>query len=367
VLPKPAASISKGIWVDTMNTQTNGTVPSVTQHYKLPFNLRRYVRANSATIGILGVFLTLWLIFIISAPNTFLSPQIYSAFMTSTPFFAIMAIPLTIVVIAKEIDLSFPSIMAMGMVAFSFTYKGTAFIGDTTVSTTTRVGLAIIAALLAGSIIGWLNGIIIVKVGIPSLVVTIGTQFFWRGAVLVLTSGTNFPIEYIKQTFFYPLFVGKIGGFLPMQMVWLVVITILGWVLLNRHRFGAHIYLTGDNINSAELMGVNTGRVRIQAFMLVGLVSAFAGLIASFYIAYFWPNMGSGYLLNTLAAVFLGGTSVFGGTGTILGTFLGTFIIGSIDAATVAVGLTGFLTQLIYGFIIVLSVIMHTYLRKRGE
>ena len=349
--------------MDNMDSQTNGTAPAVTQPYKVPFSFRRFVRSNSAQLGILGVFLTLWLIFIISAPSTFLSPQIYTAFMTSTPFFAIMAIPLTIVVIAKEMDLSFTSIMAMGMVAFSFTYNGTAFIDNTTI----RVFLAIIAALLAGAIIGWINGVIIVKVGIPSLVVTIGTQFFWRGAVLVLTSGTNFPIEYVKGTIFYPLLVGKIGGFLPMQMVWLIVITILGWVLLNRHRFGAHIYLTGDNINSAELMGVNTGRTRIQAFMLVGLISAFAGVIASFYVAYFWPSLGSGYLLNTLASVFLGGTSVFGGTGTILGTFLGAFIIGSIDAATVAVGLTGFLTQLIYGFIIVLSVIMHTYLRKRGE
>jgi simple sugar transport system permease protein len=152
-----------------------------------------------------------------------------------------------------------------------------------------------------------------------------------------------------------------------MQMVWLIVITILGWVLLNRHRFGAHIYLIGDNVNSAELMGVNTGRTRIQAFMLIGLVSALAGIIASFYVAYFWPSLGDGYLLSTLASVFLGGTSVFGGVGTILGTFLGAFIIGSIEAATVAIGLTGFWTQLIYGLIIVLSVIMHTYLRKRGE
>jgi simple sugar transport system permease protein len=350
-----------------MNSQTSETAPAVTQHYKVPFNLRRFIRSNSAQLGILGVFLTLWIIFIISAPSTFLSPRIYSAFMTSTPFFAIMAIPLTVIIIAKEIDLSFPSIMAMGMVAFSFAYNQTAFMGDTTISTTGRVGVAIIAGLLTGAIIGWLNGIIVVKMGIPSLVVTIGTQFFWRGAVLVLTSGTNFPLEYIKKTFFYPLLVGKVGGFFPMQMFWLVVVTIIVWVLLNRHRFGAHVYLTGDNIDSAELMGVNTGRIRIQAFMLVGLVSAFAGIINSFFIAYFWPNMGSGYLLNTLAAVFLGGTSVFGGTGTILGTFLGSFIIGSIDAATVAVGFTGFLTQLIYGFIIVLSVIMHTYLRKRGE
>jgi simple sugar transport system permease protein len=349
--------------MDTMTSQINGTVPKVTQHYKETFSFRRFVRKNSAQLGILGVFITLWIIFIVSAPDTFLSPQIYSAFMSSIPFFAIMAIPLTIVVIAKEMDLSFPSIMAMGMVAFSFIYNGTAFIGNGTM----RVFLAIIAALVAGTLIGWLNGFIVVKFGIPSLVVTIGTQFFWRGAVLVLTSGANFPLEYIKDTIFYPLLVGKIGGYFPMQMVWLIIITIIGWVLLNRHRFGAHVYLTGDNINSADLMGVNTGRTRIRAFMLIGLIAAFAGVLYSFYVAYFWPSLGSGYLLNTLASVFLGGTSVFGGVGTILGTFLGAFIIGAIEAATVAVGLTGFWTQLIYGFIIVLSVIMHTYLRKRGE
>jgi simple sugar transport system permease protein len=183
----------------------------------------------------------------------------------------------------------------------------------------------------------------------------------------VLTQGANFSLGFIKNTFFYQLLVGKIGPYFPMQMLWLVLITILGWVILNRHRFGAHIYLIGDNVKSAELMGVNTRRTRIQAFMLVGVVSAFAGILASFYVAYFWPSLGDGFLLSTLASVFLGGTSVFGGVGTILGTFLGAFIIGAIEAATVAIGLTGFWTQFIYGFIIVLSVIMHTYLRKRGE
>ncbi len=346
-----------------MRSETEGIVPEITQHYKPPVNLRNFARRNSAQLGILGVFIGLWLIFIISAPKTFLAPQIYSAFMASIPFFAIMAIPLTIVVVAGEMDLSFPSIMAMGMVAFYFTYTWTGFVHNPTI----QVLLALLAALLTGTLVGWINGAIIVYFGIPSLVVTIGTQFLWRGAVLVLTQGANYSLEFIKGTFFYPLLVGKIGGYFPAQMIWLIIITILGWLLLNRHRFGAHIYLIGDNVKSAELMGVNTRRTRIQAFMLVGLVSAFAGVIASFYVAYFWPSVGDGYLLNTLASVFLGGTSVFGGTGTILGTFLGAFIIGAIEAATVAVGLTGFWTQLIYGFIIVLSVIMHTYLRKRAD
>jgi simple sugar transport system permease protein len=325
--------------------------------------MRTFVRRNSAQLGILGVFLSLWLIFIVSAPRTFLAPQIYSAFMASIPFFAILAIPLTIVVVAGEMDLSFPSIMAMGMVAFYYTYNGTTFLHNPTI----QVFIALLAALLTGTLVGWINGAIIVRFGIPSLVVTIGTQFLWRGVVLVLTQGGNFSLDFIKETIFYPLLVGKIGGYVPMQMVWLIVITIVGWVLLNRHRFGAHIYLIGDNANSAELMGVNTRRTRVQAFMLVGLVSAFAGVVASFYVAYFWPSLGDGYLLSTLASVFLGGTSVFGGTGTIFGTFLGAFIIGAIEAATVAVGLTGFWTQLIYGMIIVLSVIMHTYLRKRAD
>ena len=85
------------------------------------------------------------------------------------------------------------------------------------------------------------------------------------------------------------------------------------------------------------------------------------------YVTFFWPSLGGGYLLSTLASVFLGGTSVFGGVGTIFGTFLGAFIIGAIEAATVAVGLTGFYTQVIYGLIIVISVTMHSFLRRRME
>lgn len=347
-----------------MSSQTDGISPEASQPYKEAFNLGRFVRANGTQLGILGVFFTLWIIFIISAPGTFLSPQIYFAFMSTIPFFAIMAIPLTIVVIAGEMDLSFPSVMAMGMVAFSFVYNA---MGSGIDSVSLRVFLALAAALLTGAAIGWLNGIIIVKFGIPSLVATIGTQFLWRGAVLVLTQGANYTLSYIRETIWYPILVGKIGGYFPMQMLWLIVIAVLGWVLLNRHRFGAHIFLIGDNASSAALMGVNTGRTRIQAFMLIGLVSAFAGVVASFHVAYFWPSLGDGYLLKTMASVFLGGTSVFGGIGTILGSFLGSFIIGAIEAATVAIGLTGFWTQFIYGLIIVLSVIMHTYLRKRTE
>ena len=97
----------------------------------------------------------------------------------------------------------------------------------------------------------------------------------------------------------------------------------------------------------------------------MGLAAAFTGLVASLEVLYYWPTLGEGYLLSTLSSVFLGGTSVFGGTGTIFGTFVASFIIGAINAGIVPSGLTGFWTQLIYGLIIVLSVSMHSVLRRR--
>jgi simple sugar transport system permease protein len=204
----------------------------------------------------------------------------------------------------------------------------------------------------------------VVGIGVPSLVVTIGTQFFWRGAVLVLLGGKGNTLVEARDTLTYDLLVGKIGA-IPMQMVWLVLIAIVSWMLLNRHKFGAHIYVIGDNQQTAGLMGINTRRARILVFALVGLASAFAGVLASLQVSFFWPSLGDGYLLRTLAAVFLGGTSVFGGVGTILGTFIGSFIIGAIEAAIVAIGLTGFWTQLIYGLIIIVSVSMHAIVSRR--
>jgi simple sugar transport system permease protein len=137
------------------------------------------------------------------------------------------------------------------------------------------------------------------------------------------------------------------------------------WFVLNRTRFGAHVFLTGDNVESARLMGVNVDRTKIITFTLVGLAAAFAGFVVSTSLLYFWPTMGDGYMLNTLASVFLGGTSVFGGTGTIFGTFIAAFIIAIINPGIVASGWTAYWTQLIYGFIIVVSVVLQAVLRKR--
>ncbi len=314
----------------------------------------RLLRKYALQIAIVLVLLALLAFFIWRSPITFLSYDIYNSLMSTTPFFALMAIPLTLVVIAKEIDLSFGSVMAWGMAAFDVVFVATQ-----------NVYLGFVACLVAGLFAGLLNGLIVVKLGIPSLVATIGTQFLWRGVVMLVTNGKGMGMTPVKDTFLYPLLVGRLGGVIPAQFVWTIIVAVIMWFFLNRHQFGAHVYLIGDNIDSARLMGVNVDRTKIITFMLVGLVAAFAGFIVSEEVLFFWPTLGEGYLLNTLASVFLGGTSAFGGTGTIFGTFIASLIIALINPGIVASGWLAYWTQFIYGLIIVVSVSLQAVLRKR--
>jgi simple sugar transport system permease protein len=319
-------------------------------------SLVRLVRRNREQLGIIGVFILLQILFIARAPATFLKPDIYRALMTSIPYWGVIALPLTMVVIAGEMDLSFISIMGVGMVAFVKVFDWTG-----------SLGLAFGACLASGFLVGLSNGLIVVWIGIPSLIATIGTQFFWRGMVDVITKGQGRSLVIAKNTVLRDTLVNKVNGYWPAQMLWMVLIAVVVWIILNRHKFGAHIYLIGDNENSARLMGINVDQRRMLLFAFVGLAAALGGVIQSLDVWFFWPQVGEGYLMTTLAAVFLGGTSVFGGTGTILGTFLGCIIIGEIQPGIVAMGLTGYWTKLIYGLIITASVAMHTLLRRRGE
>ena len=265
-----------------------------------------------------------------------------------------VAIPLTLVIITGEIDLSFGSLMAWGMTGFDVVYIATQ-----------NYWLGFLACLLFGVFAGLMNGVIVVKFGVPSLVATIGTQFFWAGTVLVVTNAQGMGLTFLKDSVLHTGLIGRIADQIPMQFIWMILVALATWFLLNRTRFGAHVYLTGDNVESARLMGVDVDRVKIICFALVGLAAAFAGFVSSADLLFFWPTMGQGNFLNTLAAVFLGGTSVFGGTGTIFGTFIAAFIVNAINPGIVAVGLTQYYTQVIYGFIIVVSVAMQAVLRRR--
>ena len=313
-------------------------------------------------LSITGVLIGIFLLFLFGSPQTFSRFDMYYSFMSTIPFSGIMALAVTFVVITGEMDLSFPSIM--GYSAWVFSKLVNVFI-EHGMDPNLTILLSALGCFITGLVAGALNGILVNKVRIPSLVATIGTMFFWRGMVNVCGQGFGLSLVPVNETVLFKAFVGRLGGLVPAQAIWMVVLAVGFWFVLRRHRFGSHVLIVGDNVESARMMGIRVERVKMIVFMQMGLFASLAGIMASLEVTYLWPSLGEGYLLRTLASVFVGGTSVFGGVGTIFGTFIGSIIIGSLEGGIVAIGLTGFWTQLIYGLIIVVSLSIYSlFLRK---
>lgn len=321
-------------------------------------NLKHMVKElfkNKIDLSITLIFILLYAVFMIGAPMVYLKFNIYRSFMSTLPYMGILALAMTFIVTLGEIDLSFPSIM--GVSAWVF---GTVFV------TSGSMGLAMICCILAGMICGSLNGLIITRIGVPSIVATIGTMFLWRGLVNVLAQGKGIALVELTKSPLHAVLVGRIWGGIPMQFVWFISIAVFMVLIYRRHIFGSHVLFVGDNEESARMMGIRTDRVRMICYVLMGGMSGLAAIFLLSEVTYFWPSTGEGFLLPALAAVFIGGTSVFGGRGSMYGTLIGVFIIGSLEAGIVAMGVQGFYTQLIYGLIITIAVSIYAQVMKRG-
>jgi len=305
-------------------------------------------------IKVLFVFAAIFIFFCIGNAKVFLfNSQIYNAVFTSIPITIVLTLSLVFVITSGEIDLSFGSVMGMSGLAFAYVTKWT-----------NNPYLGLLSALAMGISCGALNGFLIVKLRLSSLVSTLGMMFFLRGLIMVLTQGRATPLVHLKGTMFYNIFVGRIYGF-PVQTIWAVGFGIVLSLIYYRSRFGAHVHFVGDNRESAKEMGIPIDKVIILIFCIVGICSAFGAIISGLINLNFWPTTGDGYLLVVLAAVFLGGTPTWGGIGTIIGGFLGAIIIGFLETGIIAAGLTGFYTKLVYGLIIVLAIIGHGYGAER--
>lgn len=310
---------------------------------------RRQVLVTLGLIGLLALFT-------VASPRTFLGTRIYISFLSTIPVTAILALGMTMLVVVGEMDLSFPSISAAAAYVFAETFLATG-----------SGALAFVVAMASGIAMGWINGLIVVRIGVPSIIATIGTQFFWRGLILLLSNGVALSLASVRSTQIYHLFVGRLGGEIPVQAFWCLAVAVVLGLLLNRHPFGDSLLFIGDNKKTAAMMGIPVEKVRIKAFVLMGALAAFAGLLATLELANWWPTQGEGYMLLVFASVFVGGTSAYGGEGTIYGTLIGAIIIGIIEAGIVSAGLAGFWTRLIHGLIIVISVSIYALTARRSR
>jgi len=304
-------------------------------------------------LTIIGVFIALMILFIMTAPHVFTGYRIYMSFLQTVPPLLILALGLTLVITAGEMDLSFSAIIAFSGFIFCYIFRtfGTPW-------------LAFILALSSGALVGLVNGWMVAIIGIPSIMATLAAQFFWNGLTILLSGGLSWNIKEIKPYFIHTLFVGRIGGLVPAQSLWAVAMAVFLWFILNRHTFGEHILFIGDNKEVAKVMGVNVVTTKIKLFIFMGIISAFAGVLLTLEMINFWTTQGAGLLLPTIAAVFIGGTSIAGGYGTIIGSFFGAYIVGSLEAGVVASGIGGYWTRLVTGLVMAASVSLNIILNR---
>jgi simple sugar transport system permease protein len=309
----------------------------------------RVFRVHRALLGALGFFVVLMIVFIVAAPSVFMNTDAYTAVFVSLPLLVILAVPMVFVVAAGEIDLSFASTVGVTALVFAQAAQGGV-----------NAFAALVLAILAGLGAGALNAVLVLYVGLPSLVATLGMYFFLRGIVQLVSQGIGIPLDFMQFDFFTRMFVGRIGSF-PVQMLWGLGLGLVGLFLFNRHKFGAHICAIGDNTLAATEMGIAVRRTKALAFMYVGAAAAVVGVLSSLININFFPTVGDGLLLTVLAAVFVGGTPAWGGVGTVAGAVVGAFTISFIEPGIIASGLTGFYTQFFYGLVIILSLVGHRF------
>ena len=299
------------------------------------------------------VLVVLYVVFMVTAPQVFSGYRIYMSFLQTVPPMLVLALGLTLVITAGEIDLSFASVVAFSGFIFSWIYK------TFDPSWAGAVWVAILLALASGALIGYINGILVAKIGVPSIMATLAAGFFWSGLTVLLAGGLSWNIKEIQTNVVHTIFTGRIFGIVPAQAFWALGLTVFLWFILNRHKFGESLMFIGDNDNVARVMGINVEATKIQLFTVNGLIAAFASLLLTIEMNTFWTTQGQGYLLPTMAAVFIGGTSIAGGEGLIFGTFFGAYIIGSLEAGVVATGIGGYWTALVTGVVMGASMVLN--------
>ena len=265
-----------------------------------------------------------------------------------------ISVGMTLVVLTAGIDLSVGSILALcGAVTAGLLKNGIEIPASNLYVGFTMLG-AIMAGLLAGSALGWFNGWAITKFKVPPFVATLAMLTIARGLTMLWTKG--FPISNLGENFAWLGTGWLIGVPLP---VWIsALIVFIAVVITNKTKFGRYIYAIGGNENAATLSGINIKKIKIAVYTLAGALAAVGGILVTSRLDAAQPNAGMGYELDSIAAVVIGGTSLSGGRGSVLGTVLGAIIIGVLNNGLVLLNVSPFWQQVVKGFVILIAVMI---------
>jgi ribose/xylose/arabinose/galactoside ABC-type transport system permease subunit len=287
-------------------------------------------------------FLILLVVFSLSSP-WFLSVENFLNIGRQTTLVSIIAVGMTFVIVARQIDLSVASTLALSGMAAALAMS---HINDSWV-------VGAVAGLGTGALVGLLNGILTTQLSIPSFLVTLGTLSMARGLAMMVTNTK--PVIITNETYFAIFGEGTFLG-MPVPIAWTLAAMIIGILLLHYNVFGRRIYAVGGNPTAALYSGINTKWVTTSAFVLTGTLAGLAALVLSARSHAARPDVVQGMELDVIAAVILGGCSLFGGRGYILGTLFGSLIIGTLNNGLVLLGVSSPMQLVIKGAIIVAAV-----------
>jgi ribose transport system permease protein len=256
---------------------------------------------------------------------------------------AIIAVGMTFVILNNGIDLSVGSILAISGAVAAYLMKSTG-----------NILISIAAALVIGTAIGILNGLLITKGRLQAFIATLATMTIFRGVTYVFTNGN--PISGLDTNFTF-LANNKIIG-TPLPVVFMIIIFAIAFYLLNETRFGRYLYALGGNEDSARLSGIATSKIRTIVYGISGFTAAVSAVIVTSRIGSASPNAGTGFELDAIAAVVLGGTSLAGGEGSIIGTIIGAMIIGVLNNGLNLMNVNPFYQSIVKGAVILLAVLL---------
>jgi ribose transport system permease protein len=252
---------------------------------------------------------------------------------------------MTLVILLGGIDLSAGSVLALSSVIIA-----------SLLTSGMPAGLATLAGLVAGGLMGLVNGLVISKGKVAPFIATLGSMTVLRGLALVLSNGS--PLSSFNSDFFSLLGGGYVARLVPIPVVLMLVMFAIFWVLLRKTVFGRHIYATGGNAESAKLSGVKVDRIQLYVYTISGVMAALAGVVLTSRLNSAQPTAGTGYELDAIAAVVLGGTSLTGGRGWIFGTLVGALLIGVLNNGLNLLDVSSFYQQVIKGGVILLAVLI---------
>lgn len=258
---------------------------------------------------------------------------------------ALVAFGMTFVIITGGIDLSVGSVLALS----SALTAGLLVTGMNPV-------LAVCIGLLLGLVFGGINGLTITKGRMAPFIATLASMTIYRGITLVYTDGN--PITGLDQSIFFQLLgKGYIFG-IPIPVILTLIIFAILYVLLHKTTFGRQVYAVGGNEEAAYIAGINTHRIKIAVYAISGFLASMAGLILTSRLNSAQPTAGQSYEMDAIAAVVLGGTSMSGGRGSLIGTLIGALIIGVLNNGLNLIGVSSFYQQIVKGIVIIIAVLL---------